>query len=200
MASFQNFHPSVGQHWTLLVANGGLSGTFSQIIDTLNTSGLTRADIYAPNGFITVYLPSGHGILTLRSAIPIPFNDICDDNAVLVNALAPNANQLGAPFDIWFSLAQQQRFNLQNHFDDIMAAPVPPVPTPPPTGKEVVGKGVVTGKEELPPPQVPEKRWNVWATGYGDCKQLPAKKQSKDVPTICGRPLDGLRAGTWNSG
>jgi hypothetical protein len=168
LASFQNFRPSTGQHWTILVASGGLSGTFSQIIDTLNTSGLTRTDIYAPNGFITAYLPSGHGVLTLRSAIPIPLNDICDVNAVLVNALAPNAAQLAAPFDIWFSLAQQQRFNLQNHFDDIMAAPAPPVPTPPPPSKEVVGKGVVAGKEEVPPPPVPEKRWNLWATGYGD--------------------------------
>jgi outer membrane autotransporter protein len=180
LASFQNFRPSTGQHWTILVANGGLSGTFSQIIDTLNTSGLTRADIYAPNGFITAYLPSGHGVLTLRSAIPIPLNDICDVNAVLVNALAPNANQLGAPFDIWFSLAQQQRFNLQNHFDDIMAAPAPAIPTPPPAPKEVVvGKGVITGKEALPPSPVPEKRWNVWATGYGSWQDLSSEGMAK---------------------
>jgi hypothetical protein len=193
LASFHNFRPSAGQHWTILVANGGLSGTFSQIIDTLNTSGLTRADIYAPNGFVTAYLPSGHGVLTLRSAIPIPFNDICDVSAVLVNALAPNANQLGAPFDIWFSLAQQQRFNLQNHFDDIMAAPVPAIPTPPPPSKEVVGKGVVTGKGPLPPSPVTERRWNLWASGYGSWQDLSSEGMAKGYNYTIGGVTAGAR-------
>jgi len=64
LSSFNNFVSSSGDHYTILVATGGISGMFSQVVDTLNTSGLTRADIYAPNGLVIAYLPPGHGALT----------------------------------------------------------------------------------------------------------------------------------------
>jgi len=172
LSSFNNFVSSSGDHYTILVATGGISGMFSQVVDTLNTSGLTRADIYAPNGLVIAYLPPGHGPLTLTSAVPIPLNSICDVNAVLLSALAPNADQLSAPFDIWFQLAQTQRLNLEARLDDVIAGSTGFVsnitPTPPPTGKQVM-----TGKEtkEVAPSPLqptPGNRWGVWVTGYGD--------------------------------
>ena len=90
----------------------------------------------------------------------------------MVSALAPNAEQLSAPFDIWFQLAQTQRFNLEARLDDVIAGSTGFVsnitPTPPPTGKEVM-----TGKEtkEVAPSPLqptPGNRWGVWVTGYGD--------------------------------
>jgi uncharacterized protein YhjY with autotransporter beta-barrel domain len=170
LTSLNNFHAESGSHYTVLIAFRGISGFFNNALDTLNTSGLTRADVMAPNGVVVAYLPSGHGVLTLRSTVAIPDNNPCDVDPVLVSGLAPNASQLAAPFDVWFSLAQQSRFNLQNHFDDILAAPAPtPVPPPtPPEEKGGVGKAVIEGKQPLPPSPAPEKRWNVWATGFGD--------------------------------
>jgi outer membrane autotransporter protein len=172
LASVNNFHPSSGNHYTILVAAGGLSGMFSQVVDRLNTSGLTRADIYAPNGFAVAYLPPGHGDVTLHSAVPIPLQSICDINEVLMSALAPNAEQLSAPFDIWFQLAQTQRFNLEARLDEIMAGSTGFVsnvnyPTTSKEGKELVGKDL---KEPAPSPlqPAPENRWGVWVTGYGD--------------------------------
>jgi uncharacterized protein YhjY with autotransporter beta-barrel domain len=191
LVSLDNFHATSGSHYTVLIALRGISGFFSNVTDTLNTSGLTRADIIAPNGVVVTYLPSGHGVLTLRSSIPIPFDSPCDVDPVLVSALAPNASQLAAPFDIWFSLAQQQRFNLQNHFDDIMAEPVPEVPTPIVQTTKEVGKGVISGKEELPPP-VPEKHWSLWASGYGDWVNIDSSGLAKGYGYTTGGVTAGL--------
>lgn len=92
--------------------------------------------------------------------------------------LDPSVEQLAAPFDIWFSLANTQRFNLEARFDDLMASSTGFVsnvtPAPPPTCKEIVeGKGVVAGKETKevlasPLQPAPGNRWGVWVTGYGD--------------------------------
>ena len=161
-------------------------------MDTLNTTGLTRSDIITPNGVIVSYLrpvprpapspgvtPAPPPTVTLQVTKPLPTTPLtaAQKNAILLPVLNPNVEQLAAPFDIWFSLANTQRFNLEARFDDVIAGSIGFVsnvtyPTPPPTGKEVTeGKGVVTGKEtkEAPPlPPAPECRWGVWVTGYGD--------------------------------
>jgi len=162
-------------HYTILIAGGGLTGNFSQVVDVLNTPGLTRANITAANGVVITYLAPGFGSLNLHSTLSIDPNNPCAVDPILINVLDPNANELAAPFDVWINgLAQTTRFTLQDHFDDLMAAPTPPVPTPPPSGKQVVGKGVVSGKEELPPPApAPEKpRFNLWGSGFGDWHHL----------------------------
>jgi outer membrane autotransporter protein len=176
LTSVNFFHPSSGDHYTILTATGGVKGMFSNVVDTLNTKGLTRADVYAPDGMVIAYLPPGNGVLTLSTATPIPLNSPCTVTAVLVSAIDPDVEQLAAPFDIWFSLANTQRFNLEARFDDIIAGSTGFVsnvsyPKPPPTGKEVTEeKGVVTGKGtiETPAPLAPGPRWGVWVTGFGD--------------------------------
>ncbi|MBV8969478.1 MAG: hypothetical protein JO331_10520, partial [Verrucomicrobia bacterium] len=70
LVSATGFHVSAGDHYTLIIATGTVSGTFTTINDFVNTSGLTRADIYAPNGFAVAYLPAGQGVLTLHSQVP----------------------------------------------------------------------------------------------------------------------------------
>ena len=191
LVSLNNFHATSGSHYTVLDAFQGVSGFFTNVTDTFNTSGLTRADIMAPNGVVVAYLPPGHGALTLRSAIPIPDNNPCDVDAVLLSALAPNAEQLSAPFDIWFQMAQTQRFNLEAHFDDIMAGtPLAPPPT-------VVGKEMVTGKEAKEvapslPPLASEKRWNLWGAGYGDFVNVDDEDAAKGYRYTTGGMTAGL--------
>ena len=58
LGSLNNFHPSTGDTYEILSAAGGESGRFSQVVDTSNTAGLTRLDIYAPNGLFLIYLTS----------------------------------------------------------------------------------------------------------------------------------------------
>ena len=102
-----------------------------------------------------------------------------DVTGFLVSALDPTAEQLSSVFEISFSGANTQRFNIQNRFDDIVAGSTGFVsnvsyPKPAPTGKEVTeGKGAVEGKttEEVAPSTAqpaPENRWGAWVTGFGD--------------------------------
>jgi outer membrane autotransporter protein len=119
------------------------------------------------------YLDPGPAVLNLHTPVPIPLNNICDINAELISALDPNASQLGAPFDVWFSLAQQNRFNLENRLDQLMAGTTGFVSNLPQQTKES-GKEIVPGKDgkeiEQPSPlqPAPENRWGFWVTGYGD--------------------------------
>jgi T5SS/PEP-CTERM-associated repeat protein len=180
LTSMNNYHPSPGNSYELISASGGLSGEFSNIADSANTNGLSRLDIYGPNGLLVTYLPPGLGVINLSTSTPLPATlNAGNLNAFLISLLDPNVEQLTAPFEIWFSEATTQRFNIENRFDDIIAgstgfASNVSYPTPAPTGKEVTeGKGVVAGKEikEAPPSPLqtaPENRWGVWVTGFGD--------------------------------
>jgi outer membrane autotransporter protein len=177
LTPLNNFHPTSGTTFEILHAANGVNGNFSQVADTLNTSGLTRVEILTPNGVVISYLALGVAPLILTTSTPVPAT-LTNANAILVPALNPNLQQLSTPFEVWFSLANTQRFNIQNRFDDIIAGSTGFVsnvsyPKPPPTGKEIVeGKGAVEGKgKEVVPPVLqpsPENRWGVWVTGYGD--------------------------------
>jgi uncharacterized protein with beta-barrel porin domain len=177
LMSSNKAHAAVGDTFEVLSATGGVKGNFSNVVDTFNTTGLTRADIITPNGAFVTYLPAGHGVLNLTLSTPLPASpSTAQLDAVVLQALDPNVEQLAAPFDIWFSLANTQRFNLEARFDDVIAGSSGFVsnityPTPPPTGEEVTeGKGSVSGKEtkETPLPPAPGCHWGVWVTGYGD--------------------------------
>ena len=181
LTSLNNFHPSSGDTYTILTATGGVTGNFKQVVNTLNNSGLTRTDVIAPNGVLVSYLrpaPQEQSVV-LATNKPLPTTTLTNaqKNAILVPLVDPTAEQLTALYEIWFSNANTQRFNIESRFDDLAAGSTGFVsnvnyPKPPPTGKEVVeGKGIVEGKQiQAPPPlqATPENRWGVWVTGYGD--------------------------------
>jgi T5SS/PEP-CTERM-associated repeat protein len=159
LTSLNNFHPAPGATYTLMTAAGGVTGNFTGVVDKLNTTGLTRSIIVAPNGFIVSYLrpaptPTAVTVRTTKSLPSTPLT-AAQKNAILLPVLNPDVEQLAAPFDIWFSLANTQRFNLEARFDDVIAGSTGFVsnvtyPVPPPTGKEPTeGKGVVTGKGRI---------------------------------------------------
>jgi outer membrane lipase/esterase len=88
----------------------------------------------------------------------------------LLKLLNPTAEQLTSMFEIPFSGANTQRFNLNDRMTQIQrgstgfVSPVAPAPPPPPTGKEI-------GKKEVVPPALvpgPTNRWGVWVNGWGD--------------------------------
>ena len=179
LSSLNNFHPSSGDTYTVLTATGGVTGNFKQVVDTLNNSGLTRTDVIAPNGVLVSYLrpaPQEQSV-TLTTNKPLPTTTLTNTqkNDILVPVVDPTVEQLTSLYEIWFSDANTQRFNIESRFDDLAAGSTGFVsnvnyPKPPPTGKEVVqGKEAAEGKQIQAPLQAtPENRWGVWVTGYGD--------------------------------
>jgi hypothetical protein len=138
-------------------------------VDTSNTAGLSRLDIYGPNGLVVTYLPPGLGVINLTTTTPLPATlNSSNLNEFLVSLLDPTAEQLSSLYQIWFSDANTQRFNIEGRFDDLAAGSsgfvsnVSYAPTAP-TGKEVMeGKGA--GKQVAAPSVLqpsPENRWGV---------------------------------------
>jgi hypothetical protein len=90
----------------------------------------------------------------------------------LLKVLNPTAEQLTSLFEIPFSGANSQRFNLDNRFAEIQRGStgfVSPLPTVPTTGKETVLQK--DGKTVSQPPVLqpgPQNRWGVWVNGWGD--------------------------------
>jgi T5SS/PEP-CTERM-associated repeat protein len=174
LSSLNNFHPSSGDAYEILSATGTRSGQFSTILDTANNSGLSRLDIYGPNGLIITYLPPGLLVINLTTSTPLPAAlNSSNLNEFLVPLLDPTVEQLSSLYQIWFSDANTQRFNVQDRFDQLAAGSTGFVSNvyfedPSPTGKELVeGKGAAGGKQAAFQPG-PENRWGVWVTGHGD--------------------------------
>jgi hypothetical protein len=115
LTSLNGFHPASGNTYEILSASGGLSGAFSMIAGTANTAGLSRLDIYGPNGLIVTYLPPGFGVINLTTSSPLPASLTSGNlNAFLLSILDPTAEQLSSLYEIWFSDANTQRLNIQN--------------------------------------------------------------------------------------
>jgi outer membrane autotransporter protein len=92
----------------------------------------------------------------------------------VVRLIDPTVEELTSLYEIGFSAANMQRFNLGDRMFQIQQSvvPLPPVPPPPSLTKEPEGKGV-EGKAPVPaPPPSPTNRWGVWANSWGDFVNL----------------------------
>jgi hypothetical protein len=141
--------------------------------------GLTRTEVVAPNGVFVSYLrptPQQTTVVFVTSK-PLPSTTLtnAEKNAILVPLADPTAEQLTSLYEIWFSNANTQRFNIENRFDDLAAGSTGFVsnvsyPKPPPTGKEIVeGKGAVEGKQiqqAAPTPLQATPKNRLGAMGY----------------------------------
>jgi outer membrane autotransporter protein len=177
---------------------------------------LQRVDIYARNGVALLYLASGPGPGPSPSPTPPPGPtptpggghppvkppvDIetpellppVDPEGPLVlppkeeiAILDPTAEQLTSMFEIGFSGANSQRFNLNDRMAQIQQtiAPLPPAPVPLTTkeGKEVVPP---------PPPYQPVPSRGVWANGWGDFVNVYNDPEAKGYQFTTG----GISAG-----
>jgi hypothetical protein len=154
--SLNGFHPSAGDEFAIERSNGTRSGIFAHLDDSLfDKANIPRQLLVAPNGVDLVYLGT-----------PGP---------PVVPVIDPTTEQLTALFEIPFSGANIQKFNLDDRMTQIQrgfVAPPRPAPLPPPTGKEAVGKEAVgkeaVEKEAIAPVYQPGPRWGVWANGWGD--------------------------------
>jgi outer membrane autotransporter protein len=105
---------------------------------------------------------------------------------VIVPLLDPTAEQLTALFEIPFSGANIQRFNLDDRMTQIQRTISPPPPAPVPyLGKEAVGKA------PPPPAYQPGPCWGVWANGWGDFVNIDDTSSAKGYRFTTG----GMSAG-----
>jgi autotransporter-associated beta strand protein len=129
----------------------------------------------------------------------------------LLKVLNPTAEQLTSLFEIPFSGANTQRFNLDNRFAEIQRGStgfVSPLPTVPTTGKETVFQK--DGKTVSQPPVFqpgPQNRWGVWVNGWGDFVSVDNDNSAKGYNFTTGggsvgidyRITDSLAVGIFGS-
>jgi fibronectin-binding autotransporter adhesin len=184
VSSLNNFRPGRGNVFEVLHSNGTRNGQFAQVKDFLNNNpNLQRIDVYAPNGVAFLYVAAaqpapGPALIPppIEAVIPNPLPPVDSEKPIspsfLLRVLNPTAEQLTSLFQIPFSGANTQRFNLDNRFAEIQrgstgfASPLPTVPT---TAKETVFQK--DGKTVPPAPVLqpgPQNRWGVWVNGWGD--------------------------------
>jgi outer membrane autotransporter protein len=192
VSSLHNFRPVNGNAFEVLHTNGTREGQFAQVSDSLNNNpNLQRVNIYATNGVALLYVavpgptptpppgpapsPTPNPKPPIDVEIPIPLPPVNPDEPLippkfLLSSLDPSVEQLTSMFEIPFSGANTQRFNLTDRMTQIQqgstgfVSPIAPAPAPIPTGKEI-------GKKEVVPPAFvpgPTNRWGVWVNGWGD--------------------------------
>jgi len=197
VSSLNGFHPSNGNAFEVLHANGRVRGNFSSLNDSaFNTTPgtitghleLRPIEVIGKNAVVLVYVaPPPDEELPKPPGVQPP---IVDDPGVtlppvnpdepisepeVVQLVDPTAEELTSLYQIGFSAADMQRFNLGDRMFQIQQSAVPPQPVTelaPPTTKENEGKGL-EGKAPPPaPPPSPINRWGVWASSWGDFVNL----------------------------
>jgi outer membrane autotransporter protein len=185
---------------TLQLGNGGTSGSLVGNIADNASLVFNRSDAVTYGGIVSgsgSLAQSGTGVLTLlgtntytggtflnAGTIAVAFDDALGDPnggltvereepippQILLPFLDPTVETLTSMFEILFSGANTQRFNLTDRMTQIQrgstgfVSAVPPAPAPIPTGKEI-------GKKEVVPAAFvpgPTNRWGVWVNGWGD--------------------------------
>ncbi|MGA8660061.1 MAG: autotransporter domain-containing protein [Chthoniobacterales bacterium] len=174
VSSLNNFRPANGNAFEVLHTNGTRSGHFAQVNDSLNNNpNLERIDVYAPNGVALVYVAGTKPPIIEDTPDPLPPIGPEEPLPPLLAILDPTAEQLTSLFEISFSGANTQRFNLEDRLAEIQrgstgfVSHLPAAPAPY-EGKTSVaeGKSVVEKQPVLQP--TPENRWGVWVNGWGD--------------------------------
>ncbi len=211
VSSLNNFRPSTGNGFEVLHTNGVRSGQFSQVNDSLNNnSNLQRIDVYAPNGVALVYVaaaptpptPSPTPRPPIIDVIPEPLPPVNPEEPLpippLLAILDPTAEQLTSLFEISFSGANSQRFNLEDRLAEIQRgstgfeSTIPPAASP--SGKETIfqkdGKGVVSQPPVFQP--TPENRWGVWVNGWGDFVSVDSDNRAKGYDFTTGGATVGI--------
>ena len=206
VSSLNGFHPSTGDAFELLSTGGKVSGNFSLLDDSQFNNNPTitgqlkpvAVEVVAPNGVLLVYLkrpptippPTIPPTPPIIDETPEPLPPVNPEEPIPEEEVAqlvdPTAEQLTSMFEIGFSGANSQRFNLNDRMVQIQQTIVPPPPTPTP----IFEKGA-EGKAPPPPAYQPGPCWGVWANGWGDFVNVYNDPEAKGYQFTTG----GMSAG-----
>ena len=188
VSSLNGFHPSTGDAFELLSTGGKVSGNFSLLDDSqFNTPAtsitgqlrLIPVEVVSPNGVLLVYVksttptpPTPPGPKPpIIDEIPEPLPPVNPEEPLpeeeVAQLLDPTAEQLTALFEIPFSGANTQRFNLNDRMTQIQQGSTGLISNLPPAPPPTTGKGVVE-KQPVAFQPAPTNCWGVWVNGWGD--------------------------------
>jgi outer membrane autotransporter protein len=192
--SLNGFRPRITDRLTLVIAPGGVSGTFATLLDPFSALLRPRL-IYGPDAVVLAFssdftafalTPNQKAAARLLNAIQFnakaadlvaflekePLSNLPGD----LEQISPDA--LTSLYEITFSNANIQRLNLEGRLDDLRAGSngfSSNMKLNGAAGVQVYleDKAVVDGKSAASPAEkalqpAPENRWGVWATGFGD--------------------------------
>jgi outer membrane autotransporter protein len=196
------FQPKVTDRLTLVIAGGGISGEFANLLDTFSPV-ITPELVYGQNTVVLEFRPDFESFsltpnqraagklldqigLSPKAAEPInflfsePVSNIPGD----LEKISPDG--LTAFYEISFSNANIQRLNLEGRLDDLRSGSNGFSSNMKVNGATVnlEDKAIVDGKsskntvEQVLQPAA-ENRWGVWVTGFGDFVNVDADSNAK---------------------
>ena len=163
-----------------------------------------RARREAPDGVALVYVaaaPTPKPRPPIIDVIPKPLPLVDPEEPLpappLLAMLDPTAEQLTSLFEISFSGANTQRFNLEDRLAEIqrgstgLVSKLPPIP-PTYEGKQsLVNEKSVVEKPSILQPG-PENRWGVWVNGWGDFVTVDNSNSAKGYNFTTGGFILGI--------
>jgi outer membrane autotransporter protein len=216
LLSVNGFQPKIGNKLTLVLAAGGVSGEFANVLDPLSSlNSLVALDlVYLPNSVVLEFAsnftafaqtPNQLAVATELDAVAFdpretqliaflqnePLGNLPSD----FEKISPDS--LSAIYEISFSAANVQAANLENRFAEIRngstgftsSLNISNSPGTMVEGKD--GKAVIEpGKSVLTPS--PENKWGVWISGSGEFVNVSSDGNGKGYDFTTGGVSFGL--------
>src|SRR5271166_1083425 len=196
------FQPKVTDQLTLVIAGGGISGKFANLLDTFSPV-ITPELVYGQNTVVLEFRPDFESFsltpnqraagklldqigLNPKAAEPINFlfSEPVSNIPGELEKISPDG--LTAFYEISFSNANIQRLNLEGRLDDLRSGSNGFSSNMKVNGASVnpEDKATVDGKfSKSPVEQVlqpgPQNRWGVWVTGFGDFVNVDSDSNAK---------------------
>ncbi len=190
LLSLNGFQPKIGDKLTLVLAAGGVSGQFANVLDPFSTSLISPELVYFPNSVVlefasnfTAFAKTPNELAVAAQLDRVAFdpretqllsflqNEPIGNLAADFEKISPDS--LSALYEISFSAANVQASNLENRFAEIrngstgFASSLNISNSPGAMVEGSNGKAVIEpGKNVLTPS--PENKWGVWISGSGE--------------------------------
>ena len=189
LLSLNGFQPKIGSKLTLVLAAGGVSGQFANVLDPF--SSLIRLDVvYQPNSVVlefasdfTAFAQTSNQRAVARQLDAVAFdpretqlisflqNEPLGNLGTDFEKISPDS--LSALYEISFSAANVQAANLENRFAEIrngstgFASSLNISNSPSAMVEGSNGKAMIEPSKNVMTPS-PENKWGVWISGSGE--------------------------------
>ncbi len=213
LLAIHGFQPKIGDKLTLVLAAGGVSGQFANVLDPF--SSLIAFDlVYLPNSVVLEFASNFTAFAQTPNqlAVATQLDGVAFDpretqlisflqNEPLSNLGADfekiSPDSLSALYEISFSAANVQAANLENRFAEIRngstgftsSLNISNSPGPMVEGKD--GKAVIEPSKNVLTPS-PENKWGIWISGSGDFVNVSGDGNGKGYDFTTGGVSFGL--------